>query len=66
MSTSVTLRVPPVVRLDAASSVTAPVVSPLITAVSLTPVIVTVTTWLVPSVDLAVKVSVRVSPAPSS
>jgi hypothetical protein len=42
------------------ASTTVPVVSPLITAASLVPVMVTVTTCAVPSTVVTVKVSVRV------
>jgi hypothetical protein len=59
----VTVRVPEVVSEAAASSVTAPVLTPPMTAVSLTPVMVTVTTRVVPSAVTAVKLSVSVSPA---
>ena len=47
------------------SSVTAPVEVPPITAVSLAPVMVTVTVRVVPSAVTAVKLSVRVLPAAS-
>ncbi|MNC58325.1 hypothetical protein D3C75_1080470 [compost metagenome] len=66
-STSVTLRLPVSVRLPLTtfrSSVTAPLSSPLISAPSLTPVMVMVTVWLVPSRLCTVKVSTLVSPAP--
>ena len=60
------LRVPVSVRLldvTLRSSVTAPAASPAITAASLTPVMVTTTSLVVPSAALTVKVSVLVSPA---
>src|SRR5437868_14912252 len=48
------------------SSVTAPVMTPPSTGVSLVPWMVTVTSWLaVPSEDTAVKLSVMLWPAPS-
>ena len=44
------------------ASTTVPVKSPLITAASLAPLMVMVTTWAVPSTVVAVKVSVSVCP----
>ena len=59
LSTSLTLRVPLVLRSEARlPSVTDLVVSPLITAASLVPVMVTLTTWVVPSLPATVKLSV--------
>ena len=48
------------------ASVTDPLATPVIIAASLAPSMVMVTTWEVPSVVIAVKVSVRVSPALSA
>ena len=42
------------------ASVTDPLVTPLITAASLAPLMVTVTSWAVPSTVVTVKVSVSV------
>ncbi|MNN68391.1 hypothetical protein D3C81_1840980 [compost metagenome] len=64
VSASVMDREPESVRFGLlASSVTAPTLLPAITAASLTPVMVTTTSWLVPSRALTVKVSTLVSPA---
>ena len=48
------------------SSITLPVVAPLITAASLAPLMVTVTSWAVPSTVVTVNVSIRVSPTLSA
>ena len=48
------------------SSITLPAVAPLITAASLAPLMVTVTSWAVPSTVATVNVSVRVSPTLSA
>ena len=64
VSASVMESDPPTVSVAASSSVTSPVVVPAITAPSLIPVIVTMTTWVVPSALTAVKLSVAVTPAP--
>ncbi|MNT66487.1 hypothetical protein D3C72_2045560 [compost metagenome] len=62
-STSVRVRLPVSVRVGLlSSSSTAPLSSPLISAPSLTPVMVMVTVWLVPSRLCTVKVSTLVSP----
>ncbi|MNE91723.1 hypothetical protein D3C80_1893690 [compost metagenome] len=67
VSASVMLRVPPALSLPAwstsASSVTAALSVPPITAASLTPVMVTLIWCSVPSRALTVKVSTLVSPA---
>ncbi|MOA59988.1 hypothetical protein D3C78_1847510 [compost metagenome] len=64
VSASVMLRLPESVRFGLlASSVTAPTLSPAITAASLTPVMVTLIWCSVPSRALTVKVSTLVSPA---
>ena len=68
-STSVLVSVPvavgvPVLALATPpASVTAPVFVPEITAASFAPVMVTVTTWLVPSAAFTVKVSFSVAAA---
>jgi hypothetical protein len=57
---------PAVALLTPPASVTVPVMSPLITAASSVPWIVMVTTCEVPSIVVAVKLSVRVSPVLSA
>ena len=70
MSGSVTVKVPLAINSPESdkfkSSVTFPVFVPVITAASFIPVIVTDTTCVVPSSETAVKLSITVSPIPSS
>ncbi|UTW43356.1 hypothetical protein KFE69_04475 [bacterium SCSIO 12844] len=54
------------VKVAAASSVTPPVVSPPMVGSSLVPVMVMVISWVVPSSEVTVIVSVRVSPSPKA
>ena len=62
----VAVGVPGVPLLTPPASVTAPLVTPLITAVSLVPLMVMVTSCAVPSTVVAVNVSVSVCPTLSA
>ena len=69
LSTSASMSVPVAVGMPGVAlpvSVTAPVVVPEMTAESLLPVMVIVTTWWVPSTVVTVKLSVSVPPALSA
>ena len=61
LSTSVALKVPPVDWI-ALVSVKLAVAVPVMTAASLAPLMVTVTTFAVPSTEVTVKVSLKVPP----
>ena len=72
LSTSVASRLPVATGMPGMpeptppASITLPVVAPVITAASLAPLMVTVTSWAVPSTVVAVKLSVNVSPTLSA
>ncbi|UTW43325.1 hypothetical protein KFE69_04090 [bacterium SCSIO 12844] len=66
VSVSEMVKLPEVVKVAAASSVTLPVVSPPMVGSSLVPVMVMVISWVVPSSEVTVIVSVRVSPSPKA
>ena len=69
LSTSVSVSVPVAVGVPGVAppaSITEPVVVPEMMAASLLPLMVTVTTWAVPSTVVTVKVSVSVSPTLSA
>ena len=62
----VAVGVPGVPLLTPPASMTVPLVAPLITAASLAPLMVMVTSWAVPSTVVAVNVSVSVCPTLSA